>query len=320
MRRREFLSLAASASTSIGLSSNYAYPQIAAKRIIAVYAASPDDPEYLRFSDTLARALVNNGWKLGSELFLTVKWGDPRSIQSVAIEAIAALPDVLVTGNLPTALILSKLTQTIPIVFASGGDPVKGGLVQSLRRPGGNVTGFSATEPSLAGKWFQLVSMLAPKGSAFLVIAAPENPINDDYLKVISDQAATEKKHLTIVSAEQMDEALRIPHGMIVLPGSSNTLFRRKILQFARENRLPGVYAFRSWSDGGGTISYGPDQSELFRRVGGYVSRILRGERPAELPVEQPAKYDLIINARVAKEDGIVVPADLLAAADEVIE
>jgi putative ABC transport system substrate-binding protein len=235
---------------------------------------------------------------------------------------------VIVAGSLPVAQALKEVTTTIPVVFYGGADPIVSGLVASLAHPGGNVTGFPAFEPSIAGKWVELLKEIAPSTRRIGVVIARENPLRADYVQVAT--SAAQPSMMKLESLELFGDAqiaaaidafaAETDGALLILPGASNTVHRAAIISAAARNRLPAIYPFPQYAASGGLIVYGPDSDDLLRRAAGYVDRILRGEKPADLPVQLPIKFELIINLKTANAIGVTVPAILQATADEVIE
>jgi putative tryptophan/tyrosine transport system substrate-binding protein len=241
---------------------------------------------------------------------------------------VSRAPDVILAASVPVALALKQETARIPIVFASGGDPVGGGVVTNLARPEGNITGFPATEPSLSGKWLELLKELVPNAARVAIIEAPENPLNSEYWRAVQSAAQGRTVQLTRIEARDdveierdIDGFAQAPDGaLLVLPGASTTVHGHAILTAASRHRLPAIYPWRYFAVGGGLMSYGVDNGDPFRHAAGYVDRILRGETPGNLPVQLPTKFELVINLKTAKALGLTVPNSLLVAADEVIE
>ena len=247
----------------------------------------------------------------------------------IAKEFIDLQPDVLVAGNTPAVLSLLRETRTIPIVFTLLSDPVGSGVVASLARPGGNATGFTAFEFSLAGKWLEMLKDIAPAVKRVALLFNPDtSTYAKHYLSFIEGAAPTFKVLITsaaIRSVTDMEAAVtahaREPGGgLIVLPDTFTFANRGPLISAAARNRVPAIYALRGQAIDGGLVSYGPDTLDLWRRAAAYVDRILRGANPAELPVQQPTKYELLINLQTARALGLEVPPTLLARADEVIE
>ena len=270
------------------------------------------------------------GWSEGRNLHSEIRWGagDAQRIQKAAAELVAVAPDVtLVTGS-PAAAPLLQATRTLPIVFVQVTDPVGAGFVQSLSHPGGNATGFSNFEYGTSAKWLDLLRRIEPQLSRVAVLRDPSVASGAGQLGAIQTAAASLGIELSPVNITRPDETDRavtgfaaVPHGgLIVTAGGAVRAHHELIIALAARHRLPAIYSDRAFVDAGGLIGYGPDRVDQFRRAAGYVDRILKGEKPADLPVQQPTKYELVINVKTAKALGINVPPTLLAIADEVIE
>jgi putative ABC transport system substrate-binding protein len=249
-------------------------------------------------------------------------------MRSYAVELVNLTPDAIVANALPVASALKKATTTIPIVIAVGGDPVTAGLVSNLAHPGGNITGFTVTETALAGKWLELLKELAPDAARVAIICPPENPNLTGYVRAIEAANAGHTLELTQVDVNDGPDIKRaidaFAHGskgaLLVLPGPATHVYRKAIISAAADGRLPAIYPFRFFADDGGLASYGANEVEVFRRAASYVDRILRGENAGDLPVQEPTKFELVINLKTAKMLGLTVPQALLATADDVIE
>ena len=238
-------------------------------------------------------------------------------------------PDVIVTTGTPAALAAMQATKTIPIVMASAGDPVGAGLVASLVRPGGNVTGFTILGPELEGKRLELLKQAVPELSRVAVLWNPSNPAIVSYFGTIENAGRALRISLDPVAevrrADELDNAFFAiasarPHALVVLADRFLLAHRKRIVEFAAAKRLPGMYPYREYVDAGGLMSYAPSNIELFRGTATYVDKILKGAKPGELPVQEPTKFELIVNLKNAKASGIDVPTSLLLRADEVIE
>jgi putative ABC transport system substrate-binding protein len=300
------------------------------RRVGVINGYAEDDPETRSRIDAFRRSLKQLGWLEGRNLQLQYRWnvGPNDRGRAAAAELIALAPEVILASTLPVASVVKQATPTIPIVLAMGGDPIAAGLVTNLARPGGNVSGFSVTEPSLGGKWLELLRELAPRTRRIAVVHSPENPVRAQYMQAIT--AANARVGLEIVQVDtdagpgierRIEELASGPDGgLLVLPGASNTVHRKAILAAASKGRLPAIYPFRYFSAEGGLMSYGADPTDLFRRAAAYVDRILRGEKVGDLPMQFPTKFELVINLATAKALGLAVPPTLLARADEVIE
>jgi len=251
------------------------------------------------------------------------------TIVPIAKEFVDLKPDVVLAGNTPSVEALLRETRTIPIVFTNLSDPVGTGVVGSLARPGGNATGFTAYEYSLAGKWLEMLKEIAPAVTRVALLFNPETaPYAQHYLSFIETSApgfgvtanAAPVRSITEIEAA-IEAQTRAPGGgLVVLPDTFTFSNRAAQIALAARHRLPAIYALRGAAIDGGLLSYGPDTIDLYRRAAGYVDRILKGEKPADLPVQAPTKYELVINVKTARALGLDVPPTLLARADEVIE
>jgi putative tryptophan/tyrosine transport system substrate-binding protein len=244
-------------------------------------------------------------------------------------ELAALRPDVVLAGVGPTTLVLQQVTQTIPIVMAQGIDPVGAGYVDSLARPGGNITGFIQFEYNLAGKWMELLKEISPVVTRVGVLREPGLPAAAigqwTMIQAVAQSLGAELKPIELRDAGEIERAItafaRSANGGLIVPVSATSLTHREvIITLAARHRLPVVYAYRVFVTHGGLMTYGPDISSQYRRAASYVDRILKGEKPADLPVQAPTKYELVINLKTAKALGLTVPDTLLARADEVIE
>jgi putative ABC transport system substrate-binding protein len=275
--------------------------------------------------------MQEHGWSEAGNLRIDYRWAGPEAerIRSFAAELVDAQPDVLLAVSSPAVAALKRATRTIPIVFVSIQDPVGQGFVASLARPGGNVTGFSLSEVSLGGKWVGLLKELAPDVTRVAYIFHPEvGPFYSLLLKSVEAATGTLGIETTVAPVRAVADVERTisvfaahPNGGLIVQPDIYTVSNRKlIIDLVARHRLPAIYAVRFDASEGGLVSYGPDELDLSRRCAAYVDRILRGEKPADLPVQEPLKYELAINLKTAKALGLTVPETLLATADEVIE
>ena len=254
--------------------------------------------------------------------------GDAEHIRKDAAELLASTPDVILASGNPSVAALQQTTRTVPIVFASVGDPVSSGFVESLARPGGNITGFSLFEQSFSGKWLELLKEIVPRVTRVAVLRDLRLASGSGQLGAIQSVAPSlgvEVSPISVSDATVIERALAAfarsaNSGLIVTGSSLATVHRKLIIALAARYRLPAVYPLRLFITSGGLISYGPDSSDPFRRAAGYVDRVLRGEKPADLPVQASTKYELVISLKTAQALGLDVPPTLLARADEVIE
>jgi ABC-type uncharacterized transport system substrate-binding protein len=328
MRRREFITLLGGAA---------AWPLAARaqqgermRRIGLLLPAAADDREFQVWVAALHQGLAQLGWIIGRNLRIDTRWAGANGadINRHAAELAALAPDVIVAHGTSTVRPLLLATRTVPIVFPIAGDPVGAGLVESLARPGGNATGFMTFEYSLSGKWLELLKQIAPGTTRAAILRDPTQGAGTGLFAAIQAVAPSLRIEVTPVNmrvAEEIERAVtafaRSPNGgMVVTAGASAIVHGDLILALATRHRLPAVYYERFYAVAGGLMSYGPDRIDQYRRAAGYVDRILKGEKPADLPVQAPTKYDLVINLKTAKALGLEVPPMLLARADEVIE
>jgi putative ABC transport system substrate-binding protein len=328
MRRREFITLLGGAAAAWPLA---ARAQQERMRIVGVLTAlAEDDPEVKVRLAALRQELENLGWNEGRNIRIEYRWtaADPKRARVYAAELVALKPDVIFAAPTSIAAAAQRETRSVPIVFAQVADPVGAGLVASLARPGGNITGFSHFEFPFGSKWLELLKQIAPNVTRVAVIYDPANPASTGYLPIM--EAAARALAVDIYPSAVRDGAeiertivafAREPNGgLILIPGPIMGTQRELIISLANGQRLPNVHAFRYHPIGGGLASYGVDLIDLYRRAASYVHRVLKGERPADLPVQAPTKFELVINLKTAKALGLEVPPTLLARADEVIE
>ena len=331
-RRREFITLLGGAATAWPLAAR-AQQGERVRRLVAMMGGrnADTDPEGRAWFVAFRKALEDLGWVEGRNFRADYRWpsGDIDRIEVIAKEFIDLKPDVMLAGNTPSVLALLRQTRTIPIVFTNLSDPVGTGVVENLARPGANATGFTAYEYSLAGNWLEILKEVAPAVTRVVVLFNPETaPYARYYLSVIETSApafGVTVNGASIHSISEMEIAIeaeaRMPGtGLIVLPDSFTFTHRAQQIAATARHRLPAIYALRGQALDGGLLSYGPDTVDLYRRAASYVDRILKGEKPADLPVQNPTKYELLINLKTARALGIEIPPTLLARADEVIE
>ena len=331
MRRRDFI---AGIGWISGCVADWG-PRAAGRRIRRIgvlmgYAES--DPEGQAFFAAFREGLRKLGWAEGRNIRIDMRWaipGDPESIRRLAKELVAQQPDLILSHNTPTTTAMLQHTRTIPIVFVIVADPVGSGLVASFARPGGNVTGFTTLEPTIAGKWLELLKEIAPrvKRVAFLF-----HPATATYAEVYLRpfRAAAASFAVEAIAAPVRDRSefesvigalAREPNGgLIVMPNTFMNAHRADIISLAARYRLPVIAPYRFFPELGGLLSYGNDQVDNFRRAATYADRILKGAKPSELPVQAPVKFELVINMKTAKALGLDVPVQLQQRADEVIE
>ena len=300
------------------------------RRIGVLMNFSADDPEGQARVAAFMQGLQEWGWAVGRNLRIDLRWGagDAERTRTYAAELVALGPDVLLASGGTTVPSVQQATRTVPIVFASVTNPVGATIVESLARPGGNTTGFMQFEYSMSGKLLELLKEISPRMSRVAVIRDPTVPPGIGQLGAIQAVAPAlglELRPAPVRDASEIERAFAAfaqasIGGLIVLTGGVTLAHRGLIIALAARHRLPATYPFRYYVADGGLISYGPDTVDPFRRAAGYVDRILKGEKPADLPVQAPTKYELVINLKTAKALGLDMPSTLLARADEVIE
>jgi putative ABC transport system substrate-binding protein len=300
------------------------------RRIGALLSVAADNAGYQARVGAFRQRLALLGWTIGGNLEIDIRWGNANTaeIQRHAAELAALAPDVILAAGTSTAGPLLQVTRTVPIVFTVAVDPVGAGLVDSLARPGGNATGFLAFEYSLSGKLLDLLKQIASGVTRVAVLRDPAITAGIGQFGAIQTAAPSFGVEVSPVNVRDAGEIERVvtafarsSNGGLILTGSpAATLHRDLIVTLAARHKLPAVYYERNFVAAGGLISYGPDYVDQYRRAAGYVDRILKGEKPADLPVQAPTKYDLVINLKTAKALGLTVPQSLLASANEVIE
>jgi ABC-type uncharacterized transport system substrate-binding protein len=328
VRRREFITLLGGVAAS-PLAARAQQPERMRRVGVLMLYAGNDREGQIRTA-AFRKALENLGWTLGHNLQIDYHWGvgDNDWIRSAAAELLRFAPDVIVANGGSAMRPAQQATRTVPIIFIGGADPVADGFVQSLAHPGGNLTGFTVLETSIGAKLLELLKEIA---STVVRVAVLINPASPSSLRLFDSAATAAQKFGVEVVAVPVRESADIEaalmqigrepgHGMIVPPDPSTNTHRKLIVELAAHYRLPTVYALRAATAEGGLISYGVDIPDLFRQAAGYVDRVLRGAKPADLPVQQPTKFELVINLKTARALGLEVPPTLLATADEVIE
>jgi ABC-type uncharacterized transport system substrate-binding protein len=330
VKRREFVGLAAGAGVGWPLAA-WSQPRDKMRRLGVLMASLASDGEGQKRAAALVQGLDALHGRDGSNLSIDWRWagGDPTLFQRYAAEMVALGPEALVAEASPAVEALRQQTSMIPIVFVIVTDPIGQGFVQSLARPGGNITGFSNYDPPMAGKWLGMLTQITPPVARVAVLYNPATaPYAGLYLRGIEEIARTFA--VTVQTAPVGDDAAieaataRLTHeersGLLVLPDTFTRLHRDAIVALAARYRLPAVYPFRYFASSGGLMSYGIEIEDLFRRSAGYVVRLLNGAKASDLPVQQPTKFMLVINLKTAKALDVTVPLALLASADEVIE
>jgi len=327
--RRQLITLLGGAAAGWPLAGHAQQPE----RIRRIGALSPlpaDDPEAKARMAAFLQELAQFGWVDGRNMRIDARWGagDTDRVRQYAAELVALAPDVILATSTATVAPLQEATRTVPIVFASVIDPVGAGFVASLARPGGNTTGFAIYEYGISGKWLELLKQIAPSVTRAAVLRDPAIASGIGQFAAIQGAAppfGVEVSPVSVRDAGEIEPAVAAfarssNGGLIVTIGTLTDAHRGMISAVATRYLLPAVYPFPFFVRSGGLISYGPDITDSYRRAAGYVDRILKGEKPADLPVQQPTKIDLAINLKAAKALGLEIPRTMLARADEVIE
>jgi putative ABC transport system substrate-binding protein len=328
MKRREFIVLASAAAAWPPAARAQRPDQM--RRIGVLMNLAADDPQSQAYNAAFLQGLQEFGWTVGRNILVESRYADGSAdrIRKYAAELVAIAPDVILTSTSFTMQALQQATRTIPIVFVQVVDPIGGGFAASLARPGGNATGLTVFEYGISAKWLELLKEIAPHITRVAVTRNPSSVAQVGMLGAIQSVASSlgvELHPIEARDATEIERAItafaRSGNGGLIVPSGQLSFARRElIITLAARERLPAVYGDRFFVTGGGLISYDPDRIEQYRRAAGYVDRILRGEKPADLPVQAATKYDLTLNLRTAKALGLTVPPSLLARADEVIE
>jgi putative ABC transport system substrate-binding protein len=330
MKRRQFITLLGVAAVSWPLAARAQQPD-RMRRIGIILPATADDPEFQTRVGAFLQGLQQLGWTIGRNVRIDTRWAttNDADIRRHAAELVALAPDVILAHGSSTVGPLLQMSRTVPIVFPIMGDPVGAGFVESLARPGGNATGFMTYEYSLSGKWLELLKRIAPDVTRVAVLRAATGPTGVGMFGVIQALAPSLRVEVSPVNMREAGEIesavasfARSPNGGLVVmtAGGAAEVHRDLIVTLAARHKLPAVYGDRVFVAAGGLISYGPDFVDQYRQAAGYVDRILKGEKPANLPVQAPTKYELVINLKTAKALGLTIPPSLLSTADEVIE
>jgi putative ABC transport system substrate-binding protein len=329
MKRREFITLLGGAAT--WPLAAYAQQGEQMRRIGVLMGYAENDSEAQAWVGAFREGLQKLGWTEGRNIRIDTRWAsdDAEAMQRFAQELVALQPDLILSQTTPTTTALLQETRTIPIVFTMVADPVGSAFVASLSRPGGHVTGFATLEGSLGGKWLELLKEIAPRVARVALLFNPATATFAEYFLVpVKAAAASLGVEAIVAPVHAMSELesiiatqAREPNsGLVVLPDSFLQVHRAEVTSLAARYRLPAVYPYRQFAELGGLLSYGTDRLENWRRAAGYVDRILKGEKPADLPVQAPSKYELVLNLKTAKALGLDVPWILQQRADEVIE
>ena len=329
MRRREFITLLGSAAVAWPLAAARAQQPDRVRRIGVLMGYAESDHEAQSWVAAFREELRKLGWTDGRNIEIDTRWAtaDVELMKQFAKELVALQPDFILTSSTPATAAMLQHTRTIPVLFVLVADPVGSGFVASLPRPGGNATGFTPIVGSLGGKWLELLKEIAPRVARVTVMFNPPTATYvESYLNPFKVAAASLGVETIVAPVHDIPEIEFLvsksePNsGLVVIPDSFTIAHRAEITLLANRYRVPAVYWSRSWAELGGLISFGPYLVDEFRRAAPYADRILRGEKPADLPVQAPTKFELVINLKTAKALGLDVPPTLLATADEVIE
>jgi putative ABC transport system substrate-binding protein len=329
LKRREFITLLGGMASGWPLVAGAQQPE-RMRRIGVLSAATETDPNDGRLLTVFRQALQNLGWIDGRTVLIDTRWaaGDLDRARKYAAELVALTPDVILAGGGSVVGLLPQEVRSVPIVFTLTPDPVGAGFVESLAQPGGNATGFTLFEYGIGGKWLDLLKEIAPGIRRAAVVRDPALPQGTGLFGAIQTAASSLGVELTPVNvrdASEIERAIavfaRSPHGGLIVTASILAVLHRDLLvTLAAQQKLPAIYFHQLFVAAGGLISYGPDFSEQYARAAGYVDRILRGAKPADLPVQNPTKYELVINLKTAKAISLTVPDKLLTIANDVIE
>jgi putative ABC transport system substrate-binding protein len=328
MRRRDFISLVGGALAASPLKVRAQQPE-RMRRIGVLMALNEHDPQGQADVVAFQQALLELGWIDGRNIRLDYRWatGDPDRVRAEATDLVQSAPDAIVVNSTPAARALQQSTRALPIVFVAIADPVRTGVVLSLAHPGGNITGFTNFEAAISGKWLELLKEIAPRTTRVALIFNPDTHSGQFFqsLEAEGRSLGIETVQTPVHNEMEIERALASFNeeanvGLVSMPDIFTTAHRDLIISLATKYRLPAVSAFRLFAADGLLMSYGIDGLDLFRRAASYVDRILNGAKPADLPVQQPTKFELVINLKTAKALGLTVPTALHAQADEVIE
>jgi putative ABC transport system substrate-binding protein len=330
MRRRDFLSLIGGAAATWPLAVRAQQP--ARLRQVAILRAEvAGDPEGLRNSGALIQGLQALGWTQGRNVRIEQRWagGSVDAMKALAKELVALEPDVIVVVSTPVSAAVMQETHTIPIIFVQNFDPVGSGLVKSLVAPDGNITGFTSYEPGISSKWLELLKGVAPQVARVAIVYNPQTaPYAGVFLRSIEAASpifAIQPIAMPIQDSGTIEKSIEafareINPGLMVLPDATTTVHEKLIVKLASQHRLPAIYPWRHYVTAGGLMCYAVDLPVLWRRAASYVDQVLKGEKPANLPIQQPTKFELVINLTAAKAVGLTIPASILSLADDLID
>ena len=328
MRRRRFVAILGGVVAAWPLAAR-TQPR-AMSRIGVVMGLKESDPVAQTLVAALQQGLQKLGWTQGRNIAIDVRYAtdDREQIRALAVELMGLKPDLMVSNANQVTRILQAEVRTVPLLFIGVGDPIGSGFVTNLARPTGNVTGFATNEPSMGSKWLETLREIAPQVEHVGFMLAPEGPANVGFLKAAEAAAPSLKVRLTALGVHSTDEiersvstfAAEPNRGLIIAPTVVTFVNSKLIVELAARYRLPAIYSRADYPKAGGLISYGPDQVDQFRQGAAYADRILKGAKPAELPVQSPTKFELVVNLKTAKVLGLTIPDSFLQRADEVIE
>jgi len=329
MRRREFITLLGGAAAAWPLAARAQQPE-RMRRIGILMLFAEDDPAAKTRIAAFIEGLQQLGWTVGRNVEINIRWGASDAVRTrrYAAELVALAPDVVLAGASEATAALREVTRTVPIVFVGVTDPVGAGYVASLARPEGNVTGLAYVEYGMGGKWLELLKEIAPRVTRAAVLRDPTLPAGIGLLGAIQSAAPSfgvETSPVDVRDASEIERVIgdfaRKPNGGLIVATSPAAVVNRKvIINVAANHRLPAIYFLKDFVEDGGLISYGANIVDQYGRAAGYVDRILKGEKPADLPVQAPTKFETVVNLKTAKALGLTVPPALLTSADEVIE
>ena len=330
MKRREFITLLGGAAAAAWSLAARAQQGERARRVGVLLPAASDDVEFQARVGAFLQGLQQSGWSIGRNLRIDTRWATANAddIRRHAAELVTLAPDVILAHGASTMRPLLQVTRSVPIVFPVAGDPVAAGFVDSLARPGGNATGFMTFEYNLSGKWLELLKEIAPGVTRAAVLRDPTVITGASQfaaIQAVAPSLRVEVNPINLRDAGEIEHAVTAfarssNGGLIVTTGGLAQLHRDLIITLAARHKLPAVYYERFFVAGGGLLSYGADYIDQYRQAAAYVDRILKGEKPGDLPVQAPTKYETVINLKTAKALGLAVPPSLLARADVVIE
>jgi ABC-type uncharacterized transport system substrate-binding protein len=326
VQRREFITLIGGTAIAWPFAARARSDPV--RRIGVLMGFAEDDAETKPRLAAFRQMLEKRGWSEGDNVRIETRFAPDSKYESLAKELVATQPDVILAHSTPVATALKRENRVIPIVFVNVSDPIGSGLVASLARPGGNFTGVLQYEAGVVGKWLAMLKEIAPRLERVALVANPKNPIYGYFLRAAEAAATSLAIKLIpnpVVTAADIEHAIAsfavAPNGGLLLPPDGTTILHRDlVIALAARHKLPAVYAFRYFVAAGGLMYYGTDQVDIFRLAASYVDRILRGDKPADLPVQAPTKFETTVNLRTAKALDLAAPPGLLVAADEVIE